>query len=133
MKAKSLSVLAEVCLGFLLFPPAEGRGFLSFSKHVDQLEEASGVQMVPGFILTGLSGRSMKLTTLFHLNQSLRASGTMPLLSIRLHDVNMHSFTSNLILRQNYFLVHSYLFNIHNLSSLPMLACSLLKASFSNC
>jgi len=46
MKAMRLSVLAEVCLGFLLFLPAKGWGFFSSSKHADQLVEASSVQMV---------------------------------------------------------------------------------------
>jgi len=45
-EGNEVSVLAEVSLGFLLFPPAEGWGFFSSSKHADQLVEASSVQMV---------------------------------------------------------------------------------------
>ena len=98
VKAVRLSVLAEVCLGFRLFPAPECRGFFSSSKNADQLLEASSVQMVLAFIFRGLSGRGVKVTTLFHLNQGLRTSGAMSLLSIRLHEVNRHSFTSKLVL-----------------------------------
>ena len=133
VKAKRHSVLAEFCLGFLLFPSPECRGFFSSSKQADHLEEASSVQMVPGFIFRRLNFWGVKVTTLFHLNQSLRTSEAMPLLSTRLHDVNRHIFPSNLILRQNYFLSDSCLLNIHNFSSLPTLAYGLLRTSSSSC
>jgi hypothetical protein len=46
VKAVRLSVVAEVCLGLLLFPPPDCRGFFSSYKHATQLVQAPSDQMV---------------------------------------------------------------------------------------
>ena len=106
VKAKRLSIQAEVGLGFLLFLPTEDRDF-SLLPSMQTSSKRHPVFRWYRFFFRELSGRGVKVTTLFHLNQSLRTSGAMPLLSILLHDVNRHNFASNLILRQNHFILHS--------------------------